>query len=379
MQSIILTLVAFIMLMGQDAKASKARLQALGQNPDRGSGYVNDYRNVFKNPAVLAGMDNLVTTEWNDTSKTTTASAEGGFFHNVEPFAFGIYLGSDLYSQNRIRSGRGQGYAGSDIDFGGQGMIPRENEIDLFLAGDMGAKWGIRLGYAKSAWQTDSTPKATHTGLDLSAGTLIENLSLYGHLVLSDESKGNRDVDGDGAFDSVDLQSKWEGHGFEIGARYTMNDFRLTFNYRNHGADFVPVPGQVKNTTEQEAISFGVAHVTELSNSSMMFIAGSYVVRTSKDKDGEDVSMNRKKDEMLLPVKMGLEVYAKEWLALQGSITQNVFFNSSKTKNAGITYDNTAPDTTTVEAGMGLVFDKLRIDSAIGTGGVGRLALHYMF
>ena len=280
--------------------ASKARLQALGQDADRGSGYIDDFRNIFKNPALLSGMENSIITEWGaaseNASTATTPGAEGGFFHNAEPFAYGLYLGSDLNSQNSIRSGAGTGYASSNTSFGLPGFTSRDNEVDLFLAGDMGARWGIRLGYAKSEDQERGTSKATHSALNLSAGTVMGDLSLYGHLSLSDESKGDMTVDTNGA-PSVNNSAKWEGNGFEVGARYTMNDLRFTLNYRTRGADYTPGNGAVKNTTEQETIKLEAAHVANLSDSSMVFVAGAYVMQTSKDKDGSDVSNNLKRDD----------------------------------------------------------------------------------
>ena len=382
--------------------ASKARLQALGQDADRGSGYINDFRNIFKNPALLSGMDNTVITEWGaasgSTSTATNPGAEGGLFHNADPFAYGLYLGSDLNSQNSVRSGAGMGHAGSNIPFGDPGLTPRDNEIDLFLAGDMGAKWGIRLGYAKGEEQAFGTSTATHSALNLSAGTVMGNLSLYGHLSLSDESKGAIVRDTTGDIINVNNNAKWEGHGFEVGARYNMNDLIFTLNYRTLGADYTPGDGSVKNTTEQETIKVEAAHVANLSDSSMVFVAGAYVTQISKDKDGTDVANNLKVDRTLLPITIGIETNVKEWLTLRGSISQNVVLNSFEATGGGQTANNTYQNTTNVEAGMGLNFGNLRIDGVIGNSGpdgrvaansesgvlsldrlMSRVALHYTF
>ncbi len=385
--------------------ASKARLQALGQDADRGSGYINDFRNIFKNPALLSGMENTVITEWGAASGNTSTAAdpgaEGGFFHNANPFAYGLYLGSDLNSQNSVRSGAANsGYAGSGISFGLPGFVARDNEIDLFLAGDMGAKWGIRLGYSKGEEQAFGTSTATHSALNLSAGTVMGNLSLYGHLSLSDESKGDVTQDSTATPPSplVNDNAKWEGSGFEVGARYNMNDLIFTFNYRTLGADYTPGDGSVKNTTEQETIKVEAAHVANLSDSSMVFVAGAYVTQTSKDKDGTDVVSNLKVDRTSLPITMGIETNVKEWLTLRGSISQNVVLNSSKSTGSGQTASSTNQNTTNVEAGMGLNFGNLRIDGVIGNSGpdgviaannesgvlsldrlMSRVALHYTF
>ena len=401
-QVIFVSSVMFSIFSCGDIWASKARLQALGQDADRGSGYIDDFRNIFKNPALLSGMENSIITEWGAASgNTSTASnpgAEGGFFHNADPFAYGLYLGSDLNSQNSIRSGAtNSGYANSDISFGVAGLAPRDNEVDLFMAGDMGARWGIRLGYAKGEEQAFGTSKATHSALNLSAGTVMGDLSLYGHLSLSDESKGDMTVDTNGN-PVVNSNAKWEGSGFEVGARYAMNDLRFTFNYRTRGADYTPGDGSVKNTTEQEIIKVEAAHVANLSDSSMVFVAGAYAMQTSKDKDGSDVGRNLKVDSTSLPITMGIETKVKEWLTLRGSITQNVVLNSSKSTGGGATANNTGQDTTNVEAGMGLNFGNLRIDGVIGNSGpngtvaansesgvlsldrlMSRVALHYTF
>ena len=133
-------------LATSSAWATKSRMNALGQYQDRGSFYIQDTRNVFRNAARINQTNNYMVTEWGDATAAggaSTPKAEGGFFKNSGSFNYGVYLGSDIGDFDGLT----EGYAGTTITSPGT-FKARSNDLDLFFGGDMGVEWGARLHYA---------------------------------------------------------------------------------------------------------------------------------------------------------------------------------------------------------------------------------------
>ena len=70
-------------------------------------------------------MNNYVITEWGDSGGA--ASSEGGFFRSHGAMNYGLYFNS--------------GVNGNVVD----SLNPAR--VDLFVGGDAGLNWGLRLGY----------------------------------------------------------------------------------------------------------------------------------------------------------------------------------------------------------------------------------------
>ncbi|MBY0412824.1 MAG: hypothetical protein K2Q18_01600 [Bdellovibrionales bacterium] len=89
--------IAGLAVLSTNAFASKARVEALNQDSVRGSEYISDSRNIFRNPAHLNTMSNYLVTEWGTAASTdsqTAPRAEGGFFRETGSFNYGLYLGN---------------------------------------------------------------------------------------------------------------------------------------------------------------------------------------------------------------------------------------------------------------------------------------------
>ena len=329
--------------------ASKARMQALGQNPNIGSPYLADSRNVFRNPASILMMNNYAVVEWGDDA------AEGGFFRADGPLTYGVYLGSDLNSQNTIRNG-GTGYAGT-TGYGHAGFAPRANELDLFVAGDMGVEWGVRFGYAAGA-QKDGF-EASNSAMNLSAGAIFGDISVYANMNLSDESDKALAVDDDAAA----ATAVWEGDNFRIGGRYTMDDMHIFANMHQRGGTYTPASGTAKSETSENTLTAGVAKVRKMGASSMMICDISYISRTAEDKPGGAAKTER--TSTTIPLTLAFESDVASWLTIRGSISQSIFLNEMETKGPdGTTTQNAT--STNVETGATLNFGKLKIDGIIG-------------
>lgn len=365
--------------------ATKARMQALGQGQDRGSFYIDDTRNVFRNAASINKTNNYMVTEWgtaaaaDDTS--AAPSAEGGFFRNGGSFNYGLYLGADVDSQNDIRNG-GNGYAGA-VAMGETSLLKRDNELDLFFGGDMGVEWGARLSYANSSAdvRTPFVGEQKQSSLGLGLGMIMGDLNAYANIGLSDESEG-----GNLAAD------KWEADtSIDAGAAYNWMGYTFFANYNTDGAKYTNAATAAVETSQTD-LTFGVGHIKEVSSTSRMFMDVSYFNRKAEDKSTTTTEVTTS----ALPVTVGFETDATSWLTLRGSISQRVLINSVETKTTTTT-KATGANNTNVEAGMTLNFGKLMIDGVIGNTGINgstagsevgalsldrlatRVAVHYWF
>lgn len=332
--------IAGLAVLSTSAFASKARMEALGQSAG-GSHYILDTRSVFLNPAELNSMKNYIVTEWGTGASADSASnprAEGGFFRDSGSFAYGLYLGNN------------------DSKFGKHsangGYLDQTNALDLFLAGDMGMKWGARLHYANSKDELTSAKK--HSALGLGLGVVQGDLTAHLNLDLVDKSTG------DGTNTSYEDKIK---PSFTLGATYAWMGNTFFVDYTSN-------KGENKEATTTSAkysdIAVGAARTMEINPTARVFGDATLHIEKAENYTTSyttTVSTGTTKYTRL-PVTLGVEADAASWLVLRGSISQNVILNNY-TNNAGKKI--TKVDTTTVNAGATLNFGKLKMDGAIGT------------
>jgi hypothetical protein len=348
-------------VLSAPAFATKTRMTSLGQDSNYGSHYIKDTRSIFRNAAHVNSMKNYVVTEWGTDAANAAGTAEGGFFREAGNFSYGVYLGSDLESQeaNRASAAAG-GYAGSTIAQGAAALVDRDNEIDLFFAGDAGLEWGVRLSHASGKNESTGNLKADQSSLGLGFGVVMGELEGYANLALSDKSENLAGATTAGV--------KWEGAtGIVAGLKYGWMGHNFFASYETRGSEFTAGTGIAKNETSQNIITVGVGQVKEVSATSRMNWDVAYKATTNEDKDGTTVANNREQKLSALPLTVGFETDATSWLTWRGSVSQNVVLNNSEVKVGTATTKSTTANTTTVAAGATLNFGKLKVDGAIGT------------
>ncbi|MCF8057725.1 MAG: hypothetical protein K9K67_00400 [Bacteriovoracaceae bacterium] len=347
--------------------ATKARMNALGQDQDRGSFYIDDTRNVFRNAARINKTNNYVVTEWGDATAAggaSTPKAEGGFFRSAGSFNYGLYLGSDITDQggDTALAGYADSLAGTTTGpvFGETGFKGRSNDLDLFFGGDAGVEWGGRLHYANgSQEQVAGSSKKEQSTLELGLGMVMGDLNAYVNYVLNDEHKvGDNNAD------------KFEDDGsMNIGVGYNWMDFTFYVDYKKQGAKYTNATAAA-NTTDQTVLNIGAGYIKEVSSTSRMFTDFGFRMTDAEDKDGTTATNNLEASRSELPLTVGFETDATSWLTLRGSIGQNIVVNSQKTKaGSAAELSGTRDNTTNVNAGATLNFGKLMIDGTIGTNG----------
>lgn len=344
-------------LLSTGAYASKARMQALGQDTQRGSYFLNDTRNVFRNAAGVASMNNYMITEWGATGTANdaqaTPSAEGGLFRNMGSYNYGFYFGSDVDNQDTVRAGTG--YAGSGTTVGSANFADRANELDLFFGGDMGVEWGARLSYNRTAEGFANKTSGWGLGLGMNMG----DLGAWLNLGLADESEASA---------NGSAQQTWEADtSINVGVNYDWMAWTFYAEYDKVGAEY-QVGSAAKNTTERSTITVGAGHVHEVSSTSMIASEVQYVNQNSEDVNGTATTNGTTELKgNFLNVTVAYETDATSWLALRGSISQRVFMDSAKTEVGSTQTTSTMTDSTNVAAGATLNFGKLKVDGMIGT------------
>ncbi len=126
-----------ISLLTTGAFASKARLQALGED-ENGSFFVQDVRNIFYSPAQALYYKDGVAFEWGDTSEVSDSNsdprAEGGILKSYGNMVYGIYFGYEASDGNALRQ------------FAQTGTTEMNN-VSFLAAGDAGVQWGAAITY----------------------------------------------------------------------------------------------------------------------------------------------------------------------------------------------------------------------------------------
>lgn len=360
-----IVIIAGLAMLSTNAFASKARMEALGQDSRLGSNYISDSRSIFRNAASLNNMKNYLVTEWGAgaVADTTTAPrAEGGFFREMGAFAYGLYLG------NGVSSARYTG-AGATTNL----FLDHQNPLDLFISGDMGVKWGAKLHYANSKDEvTTAGVSKKNSAFGLGFGAEQGDLEGYLNLDLSDKSEGAT-VAGDVWENKpgVTVGGSYKYSGMTFFASYVMTKEDVTAGSGSTLGGVSRVSGTGNTiaagaTVSQKSntITLGAGRIHEINPTSRIFTDAKLVLLRSEISGSSTATTNGKTTTNTLPLTIGMEAEATSWLTLRGSIHQNVIVGETK-NTAGKKVS--AANSTTVDTGVTLNFGKLKLDGTIGT------------
>lgn len=334
--------IAGLAVLSTSAHATKARMESLGQDSVRGSEYISDSRNIFRNPALLNTTKNYIVTEWgtNATADDTASAprAEGGFFREMGSFNYGLYLGNDGKDNGRTASG----------------FLTQDNGLDLFLSGDMGVQWGAKLHYASSKDEATATPiTKKNSAFGLGLGVVAGEAEGYLNVDLSDKSEGNTAL----AANQYKLKPS-----YLLGGSYKWSSVTFFASYEATKADSTITA--VTTTKKSSEISVGAGRIHEI-NPTARIITDARVSIAKYDNRLEDgtAAVGQTKVNKI-PVTLGFEADATSWLVVRGNVHQNVLLGETK-NTAG--KKTTNANSTTVDAGATLNFGKLKVDGTIGT------------
>lgn len=346
-------LVIAIALTAINAQASRARVQALGN-----SAHLVDTNTVFDNPAdVFALPSDYVVLETGATQSTATATgavptattaananAEGMIVRTMGDAKLGLSLGHQ--SANASSWGLRSFATNAALE------VNQQNPLELtygMKTGDIG--WAGTLVYSNYNDKATTTGVEKENSLGVRLGARAANwdaalrvgLSSNVQLATGEDLKGTTAIALEGGY--------WMDNMYVYGTYGTSG-------IKEEGATGTEL-AKVKNDT----ISVGVLSSMKKDGSELFY--GAQLASGMFKNDTTDLKINT----LSLPLIIGLEVDAASWLTFRGSVTQTVIIDNRKVEAAGTTTGEWAPgaNTTAVNLGAGLKFNKLTVDGTLGT------------
>jgi len=351
---------AGVALLSTNAFATKARMMALGQDSERGSHYIQDGRNKFRNAAAVNALNNYTVMEWGGAGQ-----AEGGFFKPAGGFVYGLYLGSDH------RQAAYQTFDSTTGEWSNAPQYTPGNQLDLFFGGGDELQWGARLNYMNG---NNAISSETRSAYGLGLGIVMGDMNAYANIDIADKIEDN-------STEGAAIVSKGK-IGFDVGAAYKMDNLTFYADYASNGTD-ITVAGAAAGSGKLASILVGAAHTVEISPTSMFALAGHF--SNNKVTYGEGTA-TADRTANALTATLSFEANATSWLTWRGSVAQNIIIGTSVTdgtadfvatdiKGKKVTTDNS----TTTAAGAGLNFGQLTVDGSIGTVTAGSIRLDEVF
>jgi hypothetical protein len=355
-------------VLATPAFATKARLEALGENVN-GSFIVQDNRNIFYNAAHVNTYRDLVTYEWGDTQSADSASsprAEGGIFRTMGNLVWGVQLGNSSNISNAFRLGSGV-------------TALEQNNIDLFVGGDAGVKWGASVAYSSS---DNMAATGKQSAIRSRLGVIAGDLEAWANINISNKAESTTPPA------AGSLNREFEGKlGYNLGAIYNFQGYRLFADYQSlEGESKGAVAGPLANgDISAKQLQVGAGRVARLNDRATLFTRVQYTMRdtenasfaalTGQAQCSADVAVACSKFKgSFVPVVVGMEYDATSWLALRGSLSQTIWGNQelAGTKTA---LDNT----TAVAAGASVRFGEFSVDASLNSNNFGRVSAIYNF
>ena len=305
---------AGLAVLSTGAFATVARMQALNQGTGaQGSYYIDDERNVFRSAGAFSGNYVYMEHGADFAAGATTGTAEGGVFREGGSMSYGLYLNSTAHGDNVQTSGA-------------NGVDP--GRLDLFLKGNSGMNWGVRLGY--SSILVDAS-NIDNSGFDFSVSAELGGADVW--LTMEPGADKTTAAQNDQAAD------------MQLGASMEMNDHTLFAEYDSQGGN--------DGADAQTTLTLGAAQ-THSTDSGMWFYDVSLVNVTNQ-------GFNTDNSQMSLPVTFGFETKATSWLTWRGSLQQSLY-------GAQTTGDNdTSVRTTSIGVGASLTWGSLRVDGTVNS------------
>jgi len=384
------------LLIGSNAFASLARQAVLGNQPlftstvmvnsVNGSLWYDDDYNVFYNPAYVNDNKNYV---------TMNKGLEGGWFKSeFENFAYGVYANRGGSAGAQYGGGAGTSITSTSDNMVAPGFNPGTNYIgtatalstqrnlDLFIAGDTGIKWGAHAAWAYNRNQLAGLPP-TYSGSEIT--------NRYWHFDIGAEVMGLEPFVGMTMFTKYQNTSPGQTttadlNEFDVGVRYKYEGWTPYIMYHKFRESGVQVGAVTQTQTMHNIYGIGIGHDTKVADG-VHFMKNLGVWLNSVTDDaaspiaavgGGVVSPDAGKDfkDYIVPLNLALEAEATGWLTLRSGVVFDIVNERKYTSTNNQTGSTTAMSnvmvsnagTVKVRVGSTLKFGKLHIDSAFGNG-----------
>lgn len=356
-------------VLATPAFATKARLQALGDDI-YGSFYINDNRNIWLNAATINNHKDLVTFEWGNSAVTSTnvfgqdsaptPRAEGGVHKTIGNLVWGLHFGSASNTGNALRAGAGLSLADA----------AEKNNVDLFVGGDAGLKWGANIGYSSSS-EAGTTGDFEQEALRTRLGVIAGDIEAYANINIMNNAEGA--LIGPTGTPVPGATAEFEGKlGYQVGVIYGLNDYKIYADYRAFDAEGENSAVAGSNDISLSQLQVGAGRATRLNDKATLFTRAQLTWATSENEgaagtfaaatcSAERAVGCEEYETMRVPVVVGLEYDAASWLVLRASVVQSVWGQEEDADD-----ERSLAETTHVNAGATLRFGEFSIDGVIG-------------
>jgi hypothetical protein len=346
-------------LNAPQAFASKARLISLGQDTN-GSEYIEDTRSIFLNPAQLNRVGDFANFEMGSSTVGTAPNAEGGFFNHVNNLHIGAQLGreTDLSQLITLTNSAMFPAAVAAISY------PR-NSFEVQIASGDSYKWGASIIYGtvedRAEAPTPGFPNKKANTAELHGGLSHDNWDL--HAALDLYGSGETQV-AESQYNKFTLQPS-----AKVGGDYALDTAqKIYFNavYANFTARNNTDPGDRTGSITSGQV--GYAHFLNPEAATQFFYSMGLLMSNYK-LGGIGNNADAKLFQLNIPVVIGLENAATDWLKLRASVSQKVFIDQTNTTATSYNKVNS----TTVAAGAGVNWKKLTLDGTLAGSGTGQV------
>jgi hypothetical protein len=402
-----------LLLLGSmvPANATIARLQALGmdETDNEGSYYIEDNRNIFLNAGNIHKYANSLVLEWgavgNEVPTAGTSSqlatdelarpkAKGGFLKSHGDWTYGLYFGNESNTSSLLRAlatgAAAAAQTGATSGATNNMLDGSDNQLDFFFGSKTSMfDWGVNLVY--TADDNDAAKQEDH-GYAAKLGLVGDRWDGFVNLSVGSNSKRTDTLGSVGTVTAgTQIAHEFDGKfGIHVGGGYEIQKgMKVYAMAKKFDWDQIDSVGSYGSTQGQQgtveggfltyAVGMGRTHDF---GDSKLFVNAEYrstsiEVKFTNKAEAQNVE---------LPLTLGYEVKATEWLTFRGSVRQFLYgykknnnYSSlnvigkgfadtvfgTDTGNQKVTFDNT----TDVNAGMSLTFGRLVFDGLIGFSG----------
>lgn len=378
-----------LMLISTSAFATKARLQALGEDKD-GSYFISDYRNVYINPSELNALGNSFIVEWGAAGDAPIAGdasldpdnkpkAQGGVVHGLSNgMKVGLIMGDETDVASLTRMLASNVYGGTTST---KFLKTADNVLDLFVSGQSSVNWGANLLYTSSK---DESAGIKQNAYAMRLGASQGNWNSHLLMALGAKAENTSNV----------RKPTYKGKfGARLGGGYDLNASNKLFGMYESYSWKQDNASDPERTGKFSKGFVGVGHTEKMSELSTIY-AKAQVEVTKIELEAISTLKAAKIDRFAIPVSVGFEHAALEWLTLRGSVVQNIYgtvedsgldenFGTTAGANTGYVLRQAANakygssttgkgkrtllNSTAVNAGATLTFSNFKIDGLLGT------------
>lgn len=280
----IVSVAVVAVVCGSNAFASRARLNVMGTADGagtitRGSLYIDDYQNIFYNPAMINTHKNWASVE--AFNGGAPAGAEGGFSGSIAMINYGLYL-------NR---------GGSVV---GTYATAPTRPIDIIIGGDMGVKWGLGVSMAGNRVSNDVSSNM----MNINAGVDLAGLEVFAGFMLAGEDKQSATVTN-------------KNGAMSFGAKYKMGEWTPFLTYAM--TSMTPQGGSAQD--QSKGFNLGIGRNTKFDTVKLNYAAS--------------LSRNMQTHRTMVPVTISAETDVASWMALRAGLGYNLYDRSNNVTNAG--------------------------------------------